>query len=153
MEDSPTGLYYEDFDEGRSWRTASRTIEEADVNAFADLTGDHTYLHTDAERAAKTPFGARIAHGLLGLSVISGLLTQLGIVEGTVEAFMGLQWRFRQAVFFGDTVHGEFEVAGRRISSKGQGLVVFSLKMLNQREEVVQEGDFTMMVARREGGA
>ena len=79
---------------GRAWKTAARTIGESDVNAFSALTGDYTYLHTDAEAAAKTPFGERVGHGLLGLSFLMGLVTRLGIVEGTVEAFLGVEWRF-----------------------------------------------------------
>ncbi len=150
MDYQPTGLYFEEFEVGRIWRTAARTIGEADVSAFAGLTGDHTYLHTDAETASRTPFGGRIAHGLLCLSCLSGLVTRLGIMEGTVEAFMGLEFRFRKPIMFGDTVHGEVEVKGKRISSKGMGLVTLALRLKNQKDETTQEGDFTLMIARRE---
>ncbi|MDA1000410.1 MAG: MaoC/PaaZ C-terminal domain-containing protein [bacterium] len=150
MEYEPTGLCYEDFEVGQSWRTAARTIGEAEVSAFASLTGDYTYLHTDAELAAQSPFGQRIAHGALGLSILIGLWTRLGVIEGTIEAFMGLEWRFRGPILLGDTVHGEIEVAGKRISSKGQGLITLNLKLLNQRGETVQEGTFGAMMARRE---
>ncbi len=152
MDYQPTGLYFEEFEVGRTWRTAARTIGEADVSAFAGLTGDHTYLHTDAETASRTPFGGRIAHGLLGLSCLSGLVTRLGIMEGTVEAFMGLEFSFRKAIMFGDTVYGEVEVKGKRISSKGLGLVTLALKLKNQRDETTQEGDFTLMIARKDNG-
>ena len=83
MEYEATGLFYEEFEVGRAWKTAARTIGESDVNAFSALTGDYTYLHTDAEAAARTPFGERVGHGLLGLSFLMGLVTRLGIVEGT----------------------------------------------------------------------
>jgi len=147
-----TGLHYEDFEPGRAWRTAGRTVGEAEVAAFAGLSGDYTYLHTDAEAAARSPFGGRIAHGLLGLAVLSGLMTRLGILEGTVEAFLGLEWRFRGAVRIGDTVRGEIEVKERRLSRKGQGLVTLALQMRNQKDEVVQEGEFILMVAKRGEG-
>ena len=150
MKYEATGLFYEEFEVGRSWKTAGRTIGESDVNAFSALTGDSTYLHTDAEAAAKTPFGERVGHGLLGLSFLMGLVTRLGIIEGTVEAFLGLAWRFRGPIRFGDTIAGEVVVKSRRISSKGQGLVTFSLTLLNQRDERIHEGDVTIMVERRE---
>ncbi|OGL64559.1 MAG: hypothetical protein A3J27_05000 [Candidatus Tectomicrobia bacterium RIFCSPLOWO2_12_FULL_69_37] len=144
------GLYYEDFAEGRSWTTPSRALGEAEVMAFAELSGDRTYLHTDAQAAARGPFGERVAHGLLGLSVLSGLMINLGIVEGTVEAFLGLAWRFTGPIRFGDQVRGEIAVQARRLSRKGQGLVTFALKMKNQKDETVQEGEFTLMVRRKE---
>ena len=150
MEYEATGLFYEELEEGRAWKTAARTIGESDVNAFSALTGDYTYLHTDAEAAAKTPFGERVGHGLLGLSFLMGLVTRLGIVEGTVEAFLGLEWRFRGPIRFGDTIAGEVVVKSRRISSKGQGLVTLALKLLNQRDELIHEGDVTIMVERKE---
>ena len=142
-------LFYEDFGEGRSWTTASRALGEAEVAAFAELSGDRTYLHTDPEAAARGPFGERVAHGLLGLSVLSGLMINLGIVEGTVEAFLGLAWRFTGPIRFGDQVRGEIAVQARRLSRKGQGLVTFALKMKNQKDETVQEGEFTLMVRRK----
>ena len=144
------GLYYEDFAEGRAWTTPARALGEAEVMAFSDLSGDRTYLHTDAEAAARGPFGERIAHGLLGLSVLSGLMINLGILEGTAEAFLGLDWRFTGPIRFGDQVRGEIAVKGRRLSRKGQGLVTFALKMKNQKDETVQEGEFTLMVRRKE---
>ena len=150
MEHQPGGLYYEDFEVGRTWRTAARTLGEVDVSSFAGLTGDYTYLHTDAEAAARSPFGGRIAHGLLGLSCLSGLVTQLGIVEGTVEAFMGLEVRFRGPIMFDDTVHGEVEVRRKRVTSKGQGLVTLGVRLKNQKDETVQEGEFVLMIARKE---
>ena len=150
MCNAPTGLYFEDFEAGRIWETAARTIGEADVTAFAGLTGDYTYLHTDAEAASKSPFGDRIAHGLLGLSYLSGLITRLGILEGTVEAFMGVEMRFRKPIMFDDTVHAKVEVKMTRLTNKGQGLVTLGIKLMNQNEETVQEGEFVLMVARKE---
>ncbi len=152
MRMDPRGFQYEDFEVGMSWKTAARTIGEADVAAFAGLTGDYTYLHTDAEGAANSFFGERIAHGLLGLSILTGLLTRLGILERTIEAFLGLEWSFRRAIRFGDTVHGTVEVRDMRISSKGKGLVTYFLSLQNQSGDTVQDGTFTIMVERKEAG-
>ena len=143
------GLFYEDLTEGRAWVTPERALGEAEVMAFADLSGDHTYLHTDPEAAARGPFGERIAHGLLGLSALSGLMMEMDFLKGTVEAFLGLAWRFTGPIRFEDRVRGEIAVQSRRLSRKGQGIVTFDLKLKNQKDETVQEGEFTLMVRRR----
>ena len=107
-------LYFEDFELGQEFITRSRTITEADVVAFAGLSGDFNPLHTDEEFAKKTVFGTRIAHGLLGLSIASGLINQLGIAEKTVMAFLGLNWTFKAALKFGDTISVRQRVLEKR---------------------------------------
>ena len=89
------GRYFEEFAVGDILTTPARTITEADVVNFAALSGDWNQLHTDAEYAKETPFGTRIAHGLLGLTVASGLGARLGFIEGTAEAFLK-----RSSLFF-----------------------------------------------------
>jgi len=79
-----TGLYFEEFQVGQKITTVGRTIAESDIFAFAWLSGDYNQLHTDAEFSKGTPFGQRVAHGLLGLSVASGLIMRTGVLEGTV---------------------------------------------------------------------
>jgi acyl dehydratase len=143
-------LFFEDFEIGREYVTRSRTVTEADVVAFAGLSGDFNPLHTDEEFGKRTLYGSRIAHGLLVLSMASGLMTQTGITEGTVLAFLGLNWNFRDAVRFGDTVSVRMKVTGKRETKKAdRGIVNLALSVLNQREELVQEGEFTLMILRR----
>ncbi len=108
------GLYFEDMEVGWKARTPGRTVTEADIVEFAGLSGDYTPLHTDAEYARGTIFGERVAHGLLGLAIASGLATRLGFLEETVEAFTGLEWKFRAPIRIGDTIHVEIEVAQKR---------------------------------------
>ena len=84
---SPRGMYFEEFAAGQTVITPGRTVTEADVVAFAGLSGDFNQLHTDAEFAKTTPFGQRVAHGLCVLSIVSGLAAQTGVMEGTVLAF------------------------------------------------------------------
>ncbi|NIV31746.1 MAG: dehydratase, partial [Anaerolineae bacterium] len=67
------------------------------------LSGDYNQIHTDVEFTKGTRFGERVAHGLLGLSIVSGLAARLGLIEGTVEAFTGLEWKFRGPILIGDT--------------------------------------------------
>ena len=70
------GLYFEEFAPGRKIVSGGRTITEADVVGFAGLSGDYNQIHMDAEFAAAGPFGTRVAHGMLGFSIASGLAVQ-----------------------------------------------------------------------------
>tara|TARA_Y100000588_G_scaffold367945_1_gene435262 strand:- start:2533 stop:2979 length:447 start_codon:yes stop_codon:yes gene_type:complete len=142
----PPILFFEDFEVGQSWKTDLRKISESDVLSFAELTGDSTYLHTDEVLASKGPFGERISHGLLGLSVLIGLVTQMGIVETSIEAFLGVNWSFKGPIFFDDTVYGKLTVLESRKSKKGKGLVTFSVALLNFSDFVLQEGEITFMI-------
>jgi acyl dehydratase len=143
----PRGRYFEEFEIGDIVATSARTITESDVVRFAGLSGDYNQLHTDAEYAKGTRFGERIAHGLLGLSVVSGLSAQLGFGDGTVEAFTGLEWKFRGPIRFGDTIHARFEVKRKKEMSRlGGGFVVFDVVVLNQEGDTVQKGTWTLLM-------
>ena len=147
----PGARFFEEMEPGLEVRTPSRTVTEHDVVAFAGLSGDYNPLHTDAEFARTTPFGERIAHGLLGLSMATGLAARLGILEGTVLAFLGLDWKFRKPVMFGDTVHAILKVDGAKaMPSMGGGVVSFNVRLLNQDDEVVQRGSWSILVRSRD---
>jgi acyl dehydratase len=142
------GRYFEEFEVGDTVVSAGRTITEADIVNFAGLSGDYTQIHTNAEFARQSFFGQRVAHGLLGLSVASGLLTQLGIIEGTVLALRGLTWKFSRPVFAGDTIHVSAEVVGcKSVPRLGGGAVTFDLSVINQAGTVVQHGQLELLVA------
>ena len=143
----PQGLFFEDFEIGDSIETDGRTVTEADIVMFAGLSGDHYRLHTNEEYAKRTPFGTRIAHGLLVLSIATGLSMQLGFMNGTVEAFMGLEWQFRRPVFIGDTVRVQATVAEKKPMPRlGGGLVTLKVKVVNQKDETVQRGTWTVLI-------
>jgi acyl dehydratase len=148
---SQTGLLFEDFVEGQTVVSPARTVTEGDVMVFAGLSGDYNPLHTDAEFAAKSRFGQRIAHGLLGLSMASGLVARLGFIDGTAEAFLGLEWRFRGPIFIGDTIHVRAEVTRTKAMRRlGGGVVFFDVEVVNQRDEVVQKGVWRVLIRGRE---
>ncbi len=150
MPTDSAALHYEDFDVGREWATQGRTVTETDVVGFAALSGDANPLHVDAEYARTSPFGERIAHGLLGLSIATGLISRLGIIEGTTIAFLGLEWSFRAPILFGGTITVRSRVSDKRETSKpDRGIVIFSVELVNQRGEVVQEGKQTLLMRRR----
>ncbi len=139
MEYHLRGRYYEDFVVGDETRTNARTVTEADVAAFACLTGDFNPLHTNEEYAREhTMYGRRIAHGLLGLSLLTGLLNQTGMMEGTTLAFIESSEQYKAPLFMGDTVMAVIRIADKRPSQKpGRGVVTMQLQLANQRDEVV----------------
>lgn len=150
MEEPTSGRCFEDMHVGDTVTSPARTITEADVTLFAGLSGDYNPLHTDATHAEATPFGQRIAHGLLGLAVASGLVARAGLTDANVLAFMGLTWKFRKPVFFGDTIHVRTEVAQTRpMPSAGAGIVTLKVAVLNQEGKVVQEGEWRLMLRSR----
>jgi len=144
------GHYFEEFEIGYTIVSPARTITEHDVCAFAGLSGDFNPLHTDAEYARDTPFGERIAHGVLGLAIATGLASRLGFIDGTTLAFLGVDWKFRKPILLGDTVHVVIAATDKRAqAAMGGGIVTFDVRVVNQREEVVQKGDWKILVRSR----
>lgn len=142
-------MFFEDFEPGMRFETAGKTITEADIVNFAGISGDWNRIHLDEEFAKKTPFGKRIAHGLLTLSITSGLITRLRLTEDSLIAFYGIErLRFTKPVFIGDTIRAIVEVEGKE--DKGDyGVVAFKITTLNQRDEVVMVATFKTAVKKR----
>ena len=143
--------YFDDFHVGQEFVTKARTVTEADVVNFAALSWDTNQLHTDTEFAKGTIFGERIAHGMLGIVIHSGLSQMLGLMEGTILAFLGMTWNFHTPIRIGDTVHVVQRVKEMREASKNdRGVLTFEKELVNQRGEVVQTGTTTVLLAKRE---
>jgi 3-hydroxybutyryl-CoA dehydratase len=142
------GMYFEEFSVGQKIVSPGRTITEADVLAFAGISGDFNSIHTDAEYAQGTPFGQRVAHGLLILSIASGLAVRTGVMEGTVIAFRELgKWKFSLPVFIGDTIHVVLTVEeSKRLPRLGGGSLVLGVQVVNQEQEIVMKGQWTVLV-------
>jgi acyl dehydratase len=98
--------------------------------------------------ASRHPFGQRVAHGLLILSVSSGLAMRLGILEGTALAFREIgEWKFSLPVFLGDTVRVRATVTEVKAMPRlGGGLVTLRVEILNQDDKVVQRGTWAVLV-------
>ena len=145
------GMYFEEFEVGQKITTMSRTVTETDVVTFAGLSGDFNQIHTDAEYAKSTPFGQRIAHGICVLSIVSGLATLTGIMEGTVLAFREIaEWKFSKPVFFGDTVHVEMEVVETKAFPRlAGGAVMIKVEVKNRKDETVQSGRWNVLMMSR----
>jgi acyl dehydratase len=148
------GRYFEEFALGDTVVSAGRTITEADIVNFAGLAGDYTQIHTNAEFARQGMFGQRVAHGLLLISIASGLLAQLGFMEGTVLAFRELTWKFSLPVFIGDTIHVHATVANlKALRRLGGGAVTFDIQLINQEDKTIQSGQWTLLIASKPGSA
>jgi acyl dehydratase len=145
------GKYFEDFEEGMEFITLGRTMTEADIVNFCGFTGDFNPLHTDAQYASESMFGERVAHGMCGLSMATGLLVRLNIFEGTIIAFYGIdEWRFRAPIKIGDTIHVKAKVIEKRESKKeGQGLVAFQVDVVNQNGTSVMGGVVKTLMKKR----
>ena len=143
------GMYFEEFEVGQKIVSLPRTVTEGDVVNFAGLSGDFNQIHTDAEFSKNTPYGQRIAHGLLGLSIASGLAMRTGVLEGTVLAFREInEWKFSRPIFIGDTIHVEIDVLQTKPMPRlGGGLIIISLDVKNQRGETTMKGTWTALLA------
>jgi acyl dehydratase len=141
---------FDEFELGETYRSPARTVTEADVVAFAGISGDFNPLHTDAQFASQTPFGERIAHGMLLAAMATGMANWTGVFEGTTLALMEQVIRYKAVTKLGDTVHLELTVADKKASSKSnRGVVTFDSQMLNQRDEVVIDGQWVLMMRRQ----
>lgn len=145
------GRYYEEFEVGETFETEGITVTEAHVVAFAGLSGDFNPIHIDETEAANTPFGTRIAHGQLGMILSAGLINQTGIHSGTTIALLGYrEWKFVKPILFGDTIHVRVTVENKRETKKAdRGILMRKIEILNQRDELVQEGFADLMVRRK----
>jgi 3-hydroxybutyryl-CoA dehydratase len=150
MAQEMTRLFYEDLNVGDEDQSTGRTVTETDVVSFAGLSGDFNNMHIDEEFAKKTVFGTRVAHGLCVLSIASGLwftMPRLATI-----AFMGLEdWRFSDAVKFGDTIHITRKLVEKREHKRpNMGFLIFEVNVHNQENKIVQKGKWVILVQRKE---
>jgi len=146
-------LYVEDLPLEKTFVTSGRTITEADVVAFAGLSGDFNSLHVDETFAASTPFGERIAHGLLVLSIASGLSTRLPVLHALQPSLLGMTevtCHWLAPVRIGDTLRVELTfTAAQRTRSGTRGRVTERRVVLNQDDVTVLDSRWTLLVATR----
>ena len=141
--------YFDEISVGEEYESPGRTVTEADIVLFAGISGDYNPVHTDAELMKTSIFGERIAHGLLALSIQSGLLARAMRPYATM-AFTGLRWKFKGPIKIGDTIRVRGKVTAKKETSKtDRGLITLQRTVVNQRDEVVQEGETDLMIERR----
>ena len=126
---------FEALETGQEFTTRGRTVTEADVVSFAALTGDWHPQHADAEWAAQSPFGERIAHGMLVISMAAGLVP---FDPGRVVALRGVSGvTFKRPVRFGDTMRVTGKVAEVKPIDESAGLVTLAWTVTNQEDRAV----------------
>ena len=144
------GRTFDEFEIGEKIISDARTVTEADVVNFACLSGDFHPEHTDEEYAKKGPLGERIAHGLLIMSIATGLLNQTGAFEGTTIAVLEMKVRFIRAVKFGDTIRAIQKIVAKKETSKtDRGVLTSYVIVLNQDDQTVLEADLIALLYRR----
>lgn len=142
-------LYFDDMEEGQFWESAGRTITETDIVNFAGVSGDYNPIHVDDEFAAKTPLRKRVAHGLLVLSIGSGLSIQHPAVR-TVLVSEIRELYFREPVFVGDTIKTRSTVLTIEPRSRNRRAdVTWKREVVNQHGKVVQEAIAVTLVEGR----
>lgn len=145
--------YFEDLNVGDKSISSARTVTEADIVNFAGLSGDYNTIHIDREFAQQTPYKQRIAHGILVLSIGSGLFTNSDLnisMRKNVIALMEIKCRFLKPVFIGDTIHVEAVITEKKETKKSdRGIVIMERTICNQKDEAVQKLDAILMVRRR----
>lgn len=143
------GRTFDEFSMGDRFVTPRRTITEADIVAFAGLTGDWNPVHSDEVFAAASGFAGRIAHGPMMIGMAFGLAARLDLVDGTVIALLSVAWNFHAPVRPGDTVHAAFDVVEAKPSSKpDRGIVTFAIEIVDQRGTVAQTGRAALLLRR-----
>ncbi|MEM3396197.1 MAG: MaoC/PaaZ C-terminal domain-containing protein [Thermoplasmata archaeon] len=144
------GKFFEDFELGERYRSPGRTVTETDIVTFAMLSGDWNSIHVDDVYAQDSLFGKRVAHGLLLLSIMSGMWVRLGVFEGSVIAFYGIdRLRFTKPVFSGDTIHLEMEIKEKREKDEKGGILVCNNNIINQKGDIVLVCDTLLLIKKK----
>lgn len=143
----PPGRYgWQDLAPGDWWRTGGIAVTEAHIVGFAGLTGDFFDLHMDDDAARELGFPARVAHGLLVLSLADGLKNRAAVQLDAV-ASLGWEWQFRAPVFAGDRISARLEVQAVRATQRsGRGIVTLAMSVEVQDGRTVQEGVNRLMM-------
>lgn len=136
--------YFEDYQLGDIWGSKGRTITEADIVMFSALSGDWFPLHTNIEYAKETQYKQRIAHGMLVLSITTGLVL---FEPGIVVAFYGMdKVRFTAPTFIGDTIHLTGKVIDLKSKGPDQGVVTVLQEVKKQTDETVAVFEMKLLV-------
>nr|WP_246336730.1 MaoC/PaaZ C-terminal domain-containing protein [Flexivirga oryzae] len=135
-------MYFEDLEVGQRYVSLARTVTETDLTVFSMMSGDWNPIHSDVEFARRTPSGQRLVHGVFGIALVTGLMDRAGWFADSAVAMLSIDdWRFVKRLLIGDTLHCEMEISSLRLTSSGTtGVVGRTFRLINQDDDVVQEG-------------
>jgi len=136
------GLYFDELSVGQSAET-SHVVGAADIEAFAAVSGDHNPVHMDEAFAKGTPFGGRIAHGMLGAAYISAVLGNN--LPGPGAIYLSQSLRFRRPVRIGDPLVARVTV---KALDAAKGHATFETLCLVNGKTVI-DGEALIMVPKR----
>ena len=143
---------FDDIEVGDEIITKPRIVTEADVVDFARLSGDDHPEHMDEAYARESIYGERIAHGLLIIGIVTGRVNRTGMLEILTIGVMDMNIKFLKAVKFNDTVDTKARITGKRETKKpDRGIIKIGAQAYNQRDELVLEAEWTVMVKRIPG--
>ncbi len=138
---------FADIHEGDEFQTEDRTVTEADVLAFAQLSGDNHPEHLDEAYGKASIYGERIAHGLLIISMVTGQVNQTGLLERLTIGVLDMNIKFLKAVRFNDTIHTVARITGKRITKNPErGIIKIGVTVTNQHGEQVMDAEWTVLV-------
>ena len=146
-------MYFDDFRVGQTFMSVGRTITETDVVLFGALTGANNELHMNREAAKQTQFGERIAHGALTFSMAQGLFYRTVVLDSSLIALLGFDHvRLLKPVFFGDTIHAQFEVMELKPSRSktDRGVVTLQASARKQDGETVLTYTVKVLIAKNQ---
>lgn len=139
-------LYFDDVEVDQEWESQTRTVTEADVADFAELSRDFNPIHMDHAFAATTPFRRTIAHGMLVMAAGSGLGTNSPPMR-TIAFLEIREWQFTGVVYPGDTIRVRTKVLWKELRGRGKrGEVTWYRSLVNQDGKVVQQGTTVTLV-------
>ncbi len=144
------GIDFENHAVGSVYETLGRTVSETDIVTFVNLCGFNEPLFMDMEYVRReSVFGRRAAPGALTFALSEGLIMQTGLIHGTGMAYLGGEIRVVAPVLEGDTIRVEVEVSDKRETKKpDRGIVTYTHRVLNQRDELVLEARVQRMIRR-----
>jgi 3-hydroxybutyryl-CoA dehydratase len=145
-----SGIYdYDQVEIGDHFHTSRITVTEAHVVGFAGLSGDMFDVHMDDVFAKAHGFPARIAHGLLILSMADGLKNRAPVRIKGIASLGWNDWRFKKPVLIGDSIRVMVRVDAKRPHrAPDRGILTLRFTVYNQHDEVVQEGETLLFTER-----
>ncbi len=146
-------LYFEDLKQGEVFESTGRTVTETDMTFFSMLSGDWNPIHCDQDFASKTRFGERLVHGAYGIAIATGMMHTLGIFEKSAVAMMSISdWKFLKPITVGMTLRLRLTILDFEAGTSARvGRVNRRLQLVNERDEVVQDGVSDMLILKKSG--
>lgn len=146
-------IYFEDLKRDEVFESAGRTVTETDMTFFSMLSGDWNPIHCDQDFASKTRFGERLVHGAFGIALATGLMHSMGIFEKSAVAMMSISdWKFVKPITIGMTLKLRLIILDTEEgTSQRVGRVNRRLQLVNEHDEVVQDGVSDMLILKRTG--